>query len=95
MEKDRPLVIWELRRPWVDYSLPDVTGVSDCTSLLILQTLFDVLKVTNEFQAWKSDFWEDMKMLPLDCLIKLYDSFKEAIKRAGIKKLIIGTKLEE
>jgi len=83
VEKDRPLVIWEIRRPWIDYSLPDITGVSDCTSLLIIQTLFDILKVTKEFEDWESDFWEDMKMIPLDCLIHLYDNFCDAIKKAN------------
>jgi hypothetical protein len=83
LEKDHPLVIWELRRPWIELSLPDITRDAGCTSLIILQTLYDILKHTKEYSNWESEFWEDLKMMPLDCLIKLYDNFKEAIKRAN------------
>ena len=45
--------------------------------------LFDVIKATKEFGNWKGDFWEDMKMLPCDCLIKLYDTFCDVISKAN------------
>jgi hypothetical protein len=82
-EQNRPLVVWELRRPRVALSLPDITAVSGCSSLLILQTLHEFLKHTKEFGNWESDFWEDMKMLPFDCLSCLYDTFRDAVGKAN------------
>ena len=76
-------MIWELRRPWIELSLPDITKDTGCTLLFILQTLYDVLKHTKEYSDWESELWQDMKMLPLDCLIGLYDTFREAVKRAN------------
>jgi hypothetical protein len=83
IEKDRPLVIWDLRCPLIALSLPDITNASNCSPLLILQTLYNILRSTKEFSDWDSDFWEDMKMLPLDCLVHLYDTFQDAIKKAN------------
>jgi hypothetical protein len=82
-EKNHPLVVWELRRPQAAISLPDVTSASDHSPSSILQVLYDVLRFTKEFSDWKSEFWEDMKMLPFDCLSNLYDTFCDAIKKAN------------
>jgi hypothetical protein len=45
--------------------------------------LYNILRFTKEFGDWKSEFWEDMKMLPFDCLSNLYDTFCDAMKKAN------------
>ena len=63
-EKDWPLVVWELCRPWTSLSLPNVTGVSD--SLLILQMLVHLTEQEIDTIDDKSCIPSDPVVLDID-----------------------------
>jgi hypothetical protein len=77
--KNIPLVIWELKRPIVNETVPDITSTEGCTVSDIIESLYSLIGDVPEYSNRDSDFWKSLCRVDINDLKSLYNSFKDSL----------------